>query len=99
MKEKGVYNNSKKLMAEEKKKKSKSDKKKKGEEEKQEFKNLGKEEIAMMNRYGQGPYSEPIKKKEEEVKAHQQKVSKLCGIKESDTGLSLPSQWFLDVRS
>ncbi len=57
-------------MAEEKKKKgAKADKKKKAEEN--EFKNLGKEEIAMMNRYGQGPYTEPIKKKEDEVKAHQ----------------------------
>jgi len=42
-----------------------------------------------------GPYAEIIKKLEEENKDQVNKINKLCGIKESDTGLSLPSQWDL----
>jgi len=38
-----------------------------------------------------GPYSENIKKLEEEGKKLTEDINKLCGIKESDTGLSLPS--------
>ena len=38
-----------------------------------------------------GPYSDLIKKKEEENREQVTKINKLCGIKESDTGLSLPS--------
>ncbi len=49
----------------------------------------------MFKRYGKGPYSEQIKKAEDDMKAFNQNISTLCGIKESDTGLSLPSQWNL----
>jgi len=42
-----------------------------------------------------GPYAESIKSTEEENKNLITKINKLCGIKESDTGLSLPSQWDL----
>lgn len=42
-----------------------------------------------------GPYSNAIKQTEEDIKKHQDKVKELIGIKESDTGLSLPSQWDL----
>jgi 26S proteasome regulatory subunit T1 len=42
-----------------------------------------------------GPYATSIKKAEEEIKKHQQTVKDLIGIKESDTGLSPPSQWDL----
>jgi 26S proteasome regulatory subunit T1 len=45
--------------------------------------------------YGLGPYSNLIKNLEEEIKAHQQTVKDLIGIKESDTGLSPPSMWDL----
>lgn len=52
-------------------------------------------DIALLKTYGLGPYSSLIRKAEEEVKKHQQKVKDLIGIKESDTGLSQPSQWDL----
>jgi 26S proteasome regulatory subunit T1 len=42
-----------------------------------------------------GPYSSAIKATEEDIKKHQEKVKELIGIKESDTGLSMPSQWDL----
>jgi len=42
---------------------------------------------------GLGPYAEPIKKVEKDLKEISKKVNDLCGIKESDTGLAHPSQW------
>jgi 26S proteasome regulatory subunit T1 len=56
---------------------------------------LDSEDIALLKSYGLGPYSIPIKEIEDEIKKHQQTVKDLIGIKESDTGLSQPSQWDL----
>ena len=56
---------------------------------------LDSEDIALLKSYGLGPYTTPIKQIEEEIKKHQQTVKELIGIKESDTGLSQPSQWDL----
>lgn len=48
-----------------------------------------------MKTYGIGPYTNAIKTVEDDIKKHQEKVKELIGIKEEDTGLSLPSQWDL----
>jgi len=56
---------------------------------------LSEQDIALFKRYGRGPYTEPIKKAEEDIKDFNQKITLLCGIKESDTGLALPAQWNL----
>jgi len=44
---------------------------------------------------GQGPYSKSIKQVEEDIQGGIKRVNELCGIKESDTGLSPPSLWDL----
>ena len=54
---------------------------------------LSEGDIALFKRYGKGPYTEPLKKVEAEIKDLNQKIVTLQGIKESDTGLSMPSQW------
>lgn len=56
---------------------------------------LSEQDIALFKRYGKGPYSESIKKAEDDIKNFNQKITTLCGIKESDTGLALPAQWNL----
>eukprot|EP00542_Grammatophora_oceanica_P017570 CAMPEP_0194033590 /NCGR_PEP_ID=MMETSP0009_2-20130614/6223_1 /TAXON_ID=210454 /ORGANISM="Grammatophora oceanica, Strain CCMP 410" /LENGTH=457 /DNA_ID=CAMNT_0038674305 /DNA_START=79 /DNA_END=1452 /DNA_ORIENTATION=+ len=56
---------------------------------------LDEGDIALLKSYGLGPYSVAIKNLEAEIKQHQQTVKDLIGIKESDTGLSQPSQWDL----
>ncbi|KAI2501141.1 proteasome-activating ATPase [Fragilaria crotonensis] len=56
---------------------------------------LDEGDIALLKSYGLGPYTKAIKTLEEEIKTHQQTVKDLIGIKESDTGLSQPSQWDL----
>mmetsp|Transcript_22312 Transcript_22312/g.21451 ORF Transcript_22312/g.21451 Transcript_22312/m.21451 type:complete len:450 (-) Transcript_22312:133-1482(-) len=65
------------------------------EEEKDAAPPLDEGDIALLKSYGLGPYSTVIKKLEEEIKTHQEKVKDMIGIKESDTGLSQPSQWDL----
>ncbi|KAK9271378.1 hypothetical protein L1049_026968 [Liquidambar formosana] len=49
---------------------------------------LDEDDIALLKTYGLGPYSTSIKKAEKEIKEMAKKVNDLCGIKESDTGLS-----------
>jgi len=66
------------------------------EEEKDAAPPLDEADIALLKSYGLGPYATSIKKLEEEIKKHQQTVKDLIGIKESDTGLSQPSQWDLE---
>ena len=52
-------------------------------------------DIALIKRYGKGPYSESIKAVEADIKTFNQKISAMSGVKESDTGLALPAQWNL----
>jgi 26S proteasome regulatory subunit T1 len=56
---------------------------------------LDEGDIALLKTYGIGPYTAAIKETEEDIKKHQETVKELIGIKESDTGLSQPSQWDL----
>lgn len=55
-------------------------------------------DIDILKKYGKGPYSEKIKNIEDDVKNFAKEVNKLCGIRESDTGLSLPSNWVAEVK-
>ena len=50
-------------------------------------------DIQLFKRYGKGPYTEALKKVEDEIKTLNQKIQDMQGIKESDTGLALPTQW------
>ena len=56
-------------------------------------------DIDIFNKYGKGPYTEKIKSIEEEVKNFTKDINKLCGIRESDTGLALPSNWVAEVNN
>ena len=51
------------------------------------------DDIEILKKYGGGPYTEKIKNINDEVKNLTKEVNKLCGIRESETGLSLPSNW------
>ena len=53
------------------------------------------DDIALLKTYGLGPYADAIKAVENDLKSIAKKVNDLCGVKESDTGLSAPSQWDL----
>ena len=77
---------------------TKKDKKqdKEDSEEEKEIIPLDQEDIKLLMRYGRGPYFDKIKEAEDELKTYTDKIIKLCGIKESDTGLALPAQWNLE---
>ena len=86
---------------EDKKKKNKDQKKEEKKEDDPNAKEITKPvdeaDIDLLKRYGKGPYSEKIKAIEEEVKTFTKDINKLCGIRESDTGLALPSNWVIEV--
>jgi 26S proteasome regulatory subunit T1 len=67
------------------------------EEGKSKPKPVDEADIDLLKRYGRGPYSEKIKGIEEEVKTYTKTINKLCGIRESDTGLALPTNWVIEV--
>jgi 26S proteasome regulatory subunit T1 len=54
---------------------------------------LDQEDIALLKKFGQGPYSSRIKSVEEDIKKIAQLVNEMTGIKESETGLAPPSMW------
>ncbi|CAM9516003.1 unnamed protein product [Sphacelaria rigidula] len=56
---------------------------------------LDEGDIALLKTYGLGPYTTAIKNIEKEINESKEQVKELIGIKESDTGLSQPSQWDL----
>lgn len=62
-------------------------------DENKEIKALDEGDINILKRYGMGPFAQKIKALEEENEKQLEKINELRGIKESDTGLALPSQW------
>eukprot|EP00800_Vazella_pourtalesii_P022975 TRINITY_DN9131_c0_g1_i1.p1 TRINITY_DN9131_c0_g1~~TRINITY_DN9131_c0_g1_i1.p1 ORF type:complete len:435 (-),score=114.43 TRINITY_DN9131_c0_g1_i1:60-1364(-) len=56
---------------------------------------LDEGDIAILKSYGAGPYTNPIKQVEEDIKSRLKRVKELCGVKESDTGLAPPALWDL----
>jgi len=76
-------------------------KKKNKKKNEDDVKLLDEADIALLKTYGLGPYATPTKIIEDDIKNLQVKINALKGIKESDTGLSNPSQWDLtaDKRS
>lgn len=64
-------------------------------EKEKDHKALDAGDIALLKSYGLGPYSKAIKAVHDDITKITKNINELCGIKESDTGLSLPSQWDL----
>ncbi|SBT80642.1 hypothetical protein PMLGA01_140013600 [Plasmodium malariae] len=58
---------------------------------------LDDEDINILKSYGSGPYSKSIKKVEADITGLVTNINKICGIRESDTGLCLPNQWDLQL--
>lgn len=64
-------------------------------EEDKNKKAMDEDDIKIFKRFGMGPYTQRIKDVEEENKKLVEEIKKTLGIKESSTGLALPSQWNL----
>lgn len=52
-------------------------------------------DVEILKSYGLGPYALSCKKADAEIQELITKVNRLCGVRESDTGLAPPSQWDL----
>lgn len=63
--------------------------------EDQPLKAMDETDVKIFKRFGLGPYAQKIKGVEEENKKIVEDIKVKNGIKESDTGLALPSQWNL----
>lgn len=74
------------------KKEEKKPKKDGEEEEEAPVSALDDSDIKILMRYGKGAYDLKVKELETELKELNKKMG---GVKESDTGLALPNQWFL----
>ena len=67
----------------------------KKEEKKEEKTGADEEDIEILKKYGRGPYTEKIKTIQDKTKEMTAEINKLCGIRESNTGLSLPQNWVI----
>lgn len=67
-----------------------------GEENEKDIIPLDKDDIALLNLYGSGPYHASIKDLEEFVKSHVEELNKMAGMKESEMGLAPAVQWDLN---
>ena len=64
--------------------------------EKEKVKMTDEADIDIFKRYGKGLYSEKLKSMEDQVKKMSKDINVLCGIRESETGLALPSNWVIE---
>ena len=64
-------------------------------EKKQKSTGTDEEDIEILKKYGKGPYTEKIKNIEDDVDKLTKNINTLCGIRESETGLALPSNWVI----
>lgn len=67
------------------------------EEKKKKVDTVDDEEINILKSLGVGPYASCLKAVECDISELLSDINKICGVKESDTGLSLPSQWDLQL--
>lgn len=63
--------------------------------EEKPVKAMDEEDIQMFKRLGYGPYTQKLKDIETQNKDLVEEIKKLIGVKDSDTGLALPSHWNL----
>ena len=66
-------------------------------EDQKEPKTLDDSDIKIMTRYSRGIYDLILKQTEKDIKDVLENIKKVCGVKESDTGLAPPALWDLQL--
>lgn len=66
------------------------------EEAAKKHKPADEDDMDIYKRYIRGPYTEKIKTLEDDINKLTKNVNSICGIRESETGIALPSQWVID---
>jgi len=79
------------------KKEDSKDKKLSKEEEADKKTNPADEvDIDLYKRYIKGPYTNKLKTLDDDIKNLTKSVNSICGVRESETGIALPSQWVME---
>jgi 26S proteasome regulatory subunit T1 len=86
---------------EEKSKEKKQEESKKEDEKKEEaekkHKPADEADLDLYKRYIRGPYTDKLKSLEEDISKLTKGVNSLCGVRESETGIALPSLWQTEI--
>jgi 26S proteasome regulatory subunit T1 len=53
-------------------------------------------DIGLYKRYIKGPYTAKLKTLDDDIKNLTKNVNSICGVRESGTGIALPSQWVME---
>jgi len=77
--------------------KDKKPEQKKEEEAEKKHKPADAEDIDLYKRYIRGPYTEKLKKLDDDINGLTKNVNSICGVRESETGIALPSQWVMEL--
>jgi len=56
---------------------------------------MNEEDIEVLKNYGRSMYADELKQIDKDIEEGLKNVNELCGVKESDTGLSQPAMWDL----
>lgn len=54
------------------------------------------EDMDLYKRYIRGPYTDKLKNIDDDIKKLTKNVNSICGIRESETGVALPSNWVIE---
>lgn len=86
---------------EEKSKEKKQEENKKAEEQKEEaekkHKPADEADLDLYKRYIRGPYTDKLKSLDDDISKLTKGVNSLCGVRESETGIALPSLWQTEI--
>ncbi len=86
---------------EDKSKEKKQEESKKEEEKKEEaekkHKPADEADLDLYKRYIRGPYTDKLKSLDDDISKLTKGVNSLCGVRESETGIALPSLWQTEV--
>ena len=55
------------------------------------------EDIDLYKRYIKGPYSEKLSTIDTDIQALLKSINSICGVREAETGVALPSNWIIDA--
>lgn len=75
---------------------SKANENKKEETKEEKHRPADEEDIDLYKKYTRGPYTDKLNVIDEDIKKLTKSVNSICGIRESETGVALPSNWVIE---
>jgi len=69
---------------------------KKPEDAEKKHKPADEADLDLYKRYIRGPYTDKLKTLQDDIDKLTKNVNSICGVRESETGIALPSNWQID---